>query len=611
MKDLRRLKIPKPRKSEVLTHSFVFFTLLLLTLFSVYKFAEIRGVLKETSSSFLVEKEIKITPKPIFRKINLSDSYPFIHQDKQDIFKQALVHFLLENLNYYIVNDSTQLRDDALIVDTQGKLRKIPQDSLLTVSMLKQKLLSFIDEFQIDSLEKKQIVSELLPLIAPNLVLADIKYDTTLTIKTYSQPLNEKESDKKTLLILYTILIFSLAFFLTSSELRKENDPRLTWVFLISYLASILYISFGFSAVEKTFLFLFPFSVILLALLSHLKFPIYLTITLMALFIPLFGNQILPVLLFNVPMATISIYLGNKIKSYKHYLTTFLLLTATAFLLFWGINYPQKFDLVETIKSFSYLFGISVVLLIAFNPFLEKILKYPTEFLLTELTNMNHPLLLKLQKEAPGTFEHSLRVAEIGAKLASLFNLNPTLARACGLYHDVGKIVHPVFFIENQVGRENPHDKISPEMSVQILRSHVSDGISLAKKYGLPWEIQRVISTHHGTSVMYSIYNKAKQLNPELSIDRFRYIGPKPITKLECLFMIIDSVEAASRALDEKSQENFEKIVEDIINDRLNDGQFSEALLTYRELEIIKRELVKSLLAYYHVRLKYHEDKGY
>jgi len=241
----------------------------------------------------------------------------------------------------------------------------------------------------------------------------------------------------------------------------------------------------------------------------------------------------------------------------------------------------------------------------------EKILRYPTDLVLLELSNVNHPLLLKLQEEAPGTFEHSLRVSEMGARIAPIIGVSPLLARVAGLYHDIGKVVHPVFFIENQVAGENPHDKLSPEMSVQILKSHVVDGINLAKSYRLPDEVIGVIETHHGTSIMYSFYKKASKLYGQVDVDKFRYPGPKPRNKFEALFMILDGIEASSRALDEKNEKKFRELIDEIIEEKVKDGQFSETDLTYAELEKIKEELLIILLNQYHLRIKYHEDKGY
>ena len=223
---------------------------------------------------------------------------------------------------------------------------------------------------------------------------------------------------------------------------------------------------------------------------------------------------------------------------------------------------------------------------------------------------MNHPLLRELQEKAPGTMTHSLIVGNLAAQAARAIGVNPILARVAGYYHDIGKMKHPAYFIENQREGENPHDKLSPKMSVLILEDHVRDGVELAKQYRLPKEIIGVIETHHGTTLMKAFYNKAKSGGQEVKEEDFRYRGPKPRTKLEAIMMIADSIEAAARSLKDRSDENLKDLIHNIIYNRLLDGQFDEADITNKELKMVEESILPYVKSIFHPRIEYGEEQG-
>lgn len=245
-------------------------------------------------------------------------------------------------------------------------------------------------------------------------------------------------------------------------------------------------------------------------------------------------------------------------------------------------------------------------------PILENTFKLITTFGLAEFGDYNQPLLKKLHEAAPGTFEHSLRVSNLAESAAEAIGADPILARVGALYHDVGKIVRPYFFVENQTygGIENPHDNLTPRSSKMVITSHTKDGVTLAKEYHIPEIIQDFITQHHGNSLASYFYNKAIQQEGAENIkeEQFRYTGPKPNTKETAILMIADAVESASRTLKDHSQEEIDNLINKIIQDRLNDNQLSESPLTLKDIKIIASTLSRVLRSVFHKRIKYQED---
>lgn len=242
-------------------------------------------------------------------------------------------------------------------------------------------------------------------------------------------------------------------------------------------------------------------------------------------------------------------------------------------------------------------------------PVLESIFQIITPYGLVEFGEHN-PLLKRLQ-EAPGTFSHSVTVANLCEAAAEAIDANPVLAKVGALYHDVGKLKRPLFFVENQTfyGIENPHTKLNPRLSKMVITAHTRDGIDLAKEYGIPPIIQNFIIQHHGESLAGHFYNQAVQQEGQENVteEQFRYTGPKPNMKETAILMIADAVESASRTLKDYSEESVENLINKIITDKLNDGQLSDSPLTLKDLKVIAQTLNKHIRAAHHQRIKYHE----
>ncbi len=255
---------------------------------------------------------------------------------------------------------------------------------------------------------------------------------------------------------------------------------------------------------------------------------------------------------------------------------------------------------------------LSAILTIGLLPLFENLFGIVTTIKLLELSNPNNPLLKKLLLEAPGTYHHSILVGNLAEVAAEVVNGNPVLARVSAYYHDIGKTKRPYFFKENQIGKENPHDKISPNLSTLIITSHVKDGLELAKEYKIPKVIQDIIQQHHGTSLVKYFYITMKNNSerPEdVNEEDFRYQGPIPKSKEAAIIMLADGVEAAVRSINDPTKGKIEEMVNKIIKARLDEGQLDDCDLTLKEIGLIRDAFLKVLISIYHQRIEYPEDK--
>ncbi len=254
---------------------------------------------------------------------------------------------------------------------------------------------------------------------------------------------------------------------------------------------------------------------------------------------------------------------------------------------------------------------LSGIIALGTLPILESSFGIITPYGLAELADHNQPLLKRLQFEAPGTYHHSLMVSNLAEAAAEAIGANPILARVGSFYHDIGKLKRPLFFVENQsyFGIENPHTKLNPRLSKMVITAHPKDGVELAKEYHLPTIIHAFILQHHGEGLASYFYNQAiaEEGIENVKEDQFRYTGPKPNMKETGILMIADAVESAVRSLKTPSNEEIEAIIDKIIKERLNDGQFSDCPLTLKDLKVIATTFNRILRGMQHNRIKYHQ----
>ena len=250
---------------------------------------------------------------------------------------------------------------------------------------------------------------------------------------------------------------------------------------------------------------------------------------------------------------------------------------------------------------------LSAILSIGIMPFFESFFDVLTPFKLLELSNPNRPLLKRLLIEAPGTYHHSILVGNLAETAAHDIGANSLLTRVASFYHDVGKLERPYYYKENQVGHENPHDKLPPQVSANFIKNHMTYGIELLEKNKLPHEIIDVIKAHHGTSLIKYFYHREQVNNPDVDISKFLYTGPKPDSKEAVILMLADSIEAAVRSVEDPTQESISSLIDKIIGQKIAENQFSHADLTFKELEAIKASFMSVLSGIFHERIAYPE----
>lgn len=259
----------------------------------------------------------------------------------------------------------------------------------------------------------------------------------------------------------------------------------------------------------------------------------------------------------------------------------------------------------------AFVSGISSsILAIGLLPFFEGSFGILSTMKLIELSNPNHPLLRKILIEAPGTYHHSVMVANLAEAACEAIGANGLVARVGCYYHDLGKTKRPQFFIENQMNIDNPHDKLLPSSSRDIIIAHVADGVKILKKYKMPQEIIDIAEQHHGTTLLKFFYYKEKEANGDVKEEDYRYPGPKAQTKESAVVGVADSVEAAVRSMKHPTREKIEMLVKSIIHDRLNDDQFSECDITIKELDIVEKTLCETLNGIFHSRIEYPDVKN-
>ncbi len=301
--------------------------------------------------------------------------------------------------------------------------------------------------------------------------------------------------------------------------------------------------------------------------------------------------------------------LTNLYRRNKLFVTSAWLLI-TYIVLYAGISLYQEGNFKNFNLDNVLFFCANALLVLSSIPLIyifEKIFGFLSDATLLELSDSNQPLLRKLAELAPGTFQHSLQVANLSEEAIFIIGGNPLLVRAGALYHDIGKIENPMFFIENLTGEINPHEKFDFERSAEVIVGHVTKGVEIALKRKLPEQIINFIRTHHGTLTVHYFYRSYIKQYPrsEVDISHFSYPGPKPSTREMVVVMMADSVEAASRTIQNHNENDLNALVDNIINNQLKDGQFNESEITLKDIETVKAIFKKKLRNIYHVRIEY------
>ncbi len=435
------------------------------------------------------------------------------------------------------------------------------------------------------------------------------------------------------------------------AEHRLETEEKASlWQFILPVLSRVAFIGFILS-IFVTFLYYFKrkttfsnlhYTAILFIILLQvlLNYMIDFELELSFYLIPFAIGALLFAILFDLQvglMATLTLALIAGVLNnfdFSHTITAFSVGAVACLsvrivrrradfyrsILYISITYLALIYFVESLRftepdqmAVDFGFGIlnavlAPILVMGFLPIFESVFNFTTDITLLELSDMNHPVLRRLAIEAPGTYHHSIIVGNLSEKAAESIGANSLLARVGSYYHDIGKMEISEYFVENQSGIRNKHEKLTPNMSALIIGSHVKKGVEMAEAFDLPDKLLEFIEEHHGTTLMSYFYNKATEENPEqneLNEEDFRYPGPRPNSRETAIVMLADSVEAASRTLEDPKPSRIRNLIKRIINDKFQSGQLATSALTMHDLELIESSFANMLYGVFHARVDY------
>ncbi len=426
---------------------------------------------------------------------------------------------------------------------------------------------------------------------------------------------NARVNGDRRLVVLGEVLLVSIAIALLMVFLylfRKDiyHDNRLVSLILLVITAMLGTLSLAIK-LEMPNLYYIPYCIvpIIIRILfdTRLALNIHLLVVLIAGF---FVPNSFEFAYFEITAGMVSIYSMKHLIRREQFLISALIITFSYFVAFLGISFIREGSFIN-ISWVDFLpFVVSVLLTLLAYPLIylfEKLFAITSDITLIELTNTNAPLLRELAFTAPGTFQHSLQVANLAENAIYSIGGNALLVRAGALYHDIGKLENPLFFIENQSSGFNPHDKLPYEESAQIIIRHVSKGVEMAEKANIPEVVIDFIRTHHGNTRVDYFYQSYLKNFPEKLINEntFRYPGPIPFSKEGGVLMLADSVEAASRSLKEPDEKSISELVDRIVKYKLNQDQLKDSDITLKEIETIKEIFKRMLMSIYHVRINY------
>jgi len=309
----------------------------------------------------------------------------------------------------------------------------------------------------------------------------------------------------------------------------------------------------------------------------------------------------------------VAIYSLRDLAHRSQVFKTALLVTVSTSVVYFALQLIQSNDSVTFDRSMYVHFVVNGIFLLLAYPLMyliEKLFGFTSNVTLFELSNTNKGALRSLSEIAPGTFQHSITVGNLAAEIANEIDANSLLVRTGALFHDIGKMTNPAFFTENQAG-VNPHDNMPYKESARIVISHVTEGLKIAEKFGVPGIIKDFIRTHHGTGMAKYFYIKYKNDHPDEEIDdsAFRYPGPNPFTREQAILMMADTVEAASRSLKEYTEESISDLVNKLIDGQVSEGYFKNCPITFKDIAEAKQVLIERLKSIYHTRISYPEEK--
>ncbi len=412
------------------------------------------------------------------------------------------------------------------------------------------------------------------------------------------------------IILVFLVLLFT---YLYTYKRFILNDTRKLY-FLLSFLIFVVFLAQAVNEYPGLHIYMVPLAMLPVVIRTFYDprtaiFSLIITILLIGFYAP--NNY--EFVLLEVTAGMVAVFSLNKMHRRSHVIGASLLVGLTYLVVYTALTLIQEGTLLTYNYNMLKWFALSSLFILVVFPLIyifEKLFGFVSDVTLIELSNTNQPLLRKLAEEAPGTFQHSLQIANLAEEVILNIGGNPFLVRAGALYHDIGKSERPGFFIENQELGLNPHDRMNSRDSAEVIIDHVNHGIKIARKNKLPESIIEFIATHHGTTKAKYFYLKHKEENPGSDIDEvdFSYPGPLPQSREAAVVMLIDGIEAASRSMPEKSIENLKRLIDDMIDQKLRDGQLNHSDLTFNDISKIKEILLKKISNVYHLRIEYPKE---
>ena len=415
------------------------------------------------------------------------------------------------------------------------------------------------------------------------------------------------------LAIFAIVTIFFFYLFLYRKYIFEDNAMLLLVLIAMSMVCVASYVVYGLDNISP---YIVPVAItpIILTIIFDSRVGLMSTITLALVTGLIYGNNYEYVVATTVACSLGLFSVRDIKKRSQFFFTTPGIVFGSYLLVILSFNMTALTSGGDLLNNIFYA-GINAIFILFTYPLIllfEKAFNVTTDFTLIELSDNNLPLLKQLMNRAPGTFHHSLQVANLAEAAAGAIGANGLLCRVGALYHDIGKMENPGYYTENQTGT-NEHEKLKPRMSALVIKAHVTNGIKMAREHGLPEVIVDFIKTHHGTSVIKFFYVKAKEKadedKDEIREEDFRYDGPLPKTKETGILLLADGVEAASRAMKDPNYQKLENLINKLVDDRVYEGQLSKTPLTFQDLRVIKETFLNILVGIYHSRVEYPDDK--
>ncbi|WP_296636252.1 HDIG domain-containing metalloprotein [Polaribacter sp.] len=436
------------------------------------------------------------------------------------------------------------------------------------------------------------------------------------SLKSESESKIWTDSNYNWIVLGYTILV-ALALLMLLLFLHKyrfeiyENNNKVTFIFFNVF--AIIFIQTLVIKFNSDYLYIVPLSILPIIIKAFFDarlglFTHVLTVLLLGYIVP----NSFEFIYLHIIAGIVTILSVSELYKRANLFISVAQITGIYMLTYFAFSVIKEGNISQINWDYFFLFAmngllsfLSIILIYIY----EKVFGLVSDVTLLELSNTNTKLLRELNEKAPGTFQHSMQVANLAEAAANEISANSMLVRTGALYHDIGKMLNPMYFIENQATSVNPHNDLSPRDSSKIIIDHVIKGVELAKKYNLPDRIIDFIRTHHGTSSTYYFYKKEQEQNPDttIPIDLFKYKGPIPFSKETAILMMCDAAEAASKSIQNPTAQSINLLIDKIIDKQMSDNQFLNSDITFREIKIIKKVIKKKLMNIYHLRVEYPE----